>query len=192
MNKLLNRLLLVIFSFFMMLGVGYSYEKKVHEKITEYSIEKSDLQLYLSGNLQISVADKYNGYPFDQWIIKGSAFEDGEYVGFGEKIWSAAWEEARYTNHFYDPVTGSGLNDELCMKKLASWACINPTGEPSWQWGKDSSGNDYSLIRARHYFKNVLTQTNAGVREENFANMFRSLGQVVHLIQDKSVKPDLR
>ncbi|MDH3976760.1 MAG: hypothetical protein OEV42_21055 [Deltaproteobacteria bacterium] len=164
------------------------YEKTVHRQITKNSIDISDLSTSL-GQLDMSIQDRYLNKSVRKWVEDGSAFEDGEYEG-GPKFWedliSATVEGARYKNHFYDPTTGSGLNDTVLGYTM--------TGLPSLQWGKSfgESGNEFSWSQARFYFMGSLTYTNAEDREEYFAKTFRALGQIMHLVQDKSVPAHVR
>jgi len=50
----------------------------------------------------------------------------------------------------------------------------------------------YSWNDAREYYYAALTKTDKATRETNFAETFRSLGQLMHLIQDMSVPEHTR
>ncbi len=91
-------------------------------------------------------------------------------------------ETPRFGNHFYDPINGNGLGIFL----------------PAITWGYRTEGlglfnNEYSWTKAREYLyialtgKNFNGETVAATTEqqnEYFKLLFRSLGQVVHLVQD--------
>ena len=82
----------------------------------------------------------------------------------------------RWLNHFYDPTTGLGL--------------LN--GKSSLQWAKDSSNNEWDWTRARYSYYSALTSTQTSARSTWFAHLFRGLGQIMHLIQDKAVPAHVR
>lgn len=81
-------------------------------------------------------------------------------------------DTTRYVFHFYDPAHGG-----------AGWKGFSS----SLTWGLEQTNiatQNYSYKDAREYFYNGLTQTNHSVRDENMALTFRSIGHVMHLIQD--------
>ncbi|MBI4824430.1 MAG: hypothetical protein HY805_09435 [Nitrospirae bacterium] len=92
----------------------------------------------------------------------------------------------RSFNHFHDPTNAwdkAGLNDSsLGMSSLLfaqnQW-WLEPIGNWSWQ-------------KAREYYYQALTATDKTTREQNFANTFRALGQIMHLIADSSVPAHTR
>lgn len=139
-----------------------AYEVPTHAKVTEKAISQSINYQAFESIFEI------NG---DRSIIEGSRLEDNG---------------ARPRNHFYDPTNGLGLN-------------INgiSLGKPSLEWGfKDDSllfSNNYSWTRAREYMYIALTGTNfngdtvaatADERNQYSQLMFRSVGQVIHLVED--------
>lgn len=82
----------------------------------------------------------------------------------------------RPLNHFYDPTTGLGLFN----------------GKSSLQWAKDDSNNEWGWGWARHSYYSALTSTQTTDRSTWFAHLFRGLGQIMHLVQDKSVPAHVR
>lgn len=82
----------------------------------------------------------------------------------------------RPLNHFYDPTTGMGLFN----------------GKSSLQWAKDDSNNEWDWGWARHSYYSALTSTQTTDRSTWFAHLFRGLGQIMHLVQDKSVPAHVR
>ncbi len=95
------------------------------------------------------------------------------------------WEDddlsMRWLNHYYDPMTGRGLNP-----------CVSTLCKPSLQWGKDATENAWSWKWARDSYYKALTDANPNYRNIYFSYMFRSLGQVIHLVQDKAVPAHVR
>jgi hypothetical protein len=131
---------------------------------------KSNIDGSLRTNLAIPVNSLFTdltsgrSQTYDAWIVDGSAFED-----YG----------SRFRNHFHNPLTNAGLSDMFPGKSAVDWAISDPENE--WSW-----------INARTYFYNALTSETQTARNDQFAKMFRALGQVVHLIQDASVPEHVR
>ncbi|HZX36266.1 MAG TPA: hypothetical protein VFF54_07255 [Thermodesulfobacteriota bacterium] len=113
------------------------------------------------------------------WIFWGSIWEDygpdHNSVGFSSP-------NNRFFNHYFDPISGSGLT------------LPGVSGQVSRDWGKgiqvntdpDTPTNEYDWQDARTYFYNALTGATDIERKTNFSLTFRSLGQVVHLLEDAS------
>lgn len=102
--------------------------------------------------------------PVLDWMLWGSVRED-----------DYCCPSLRFTNHFYNPLNAQGY----------SYGIVS--GQPSLGWGlepSDISGQDYSYRDARAYFYAGLTAPTEAQRQSNLSNMFRSMGQVMHLIQD--------
>jgi hypothetical protein len=106
-----------------------------------------------------------------EWIKAGSNWEDNTFEGLSLV--------ARYLNHFFDPTTGMGLHDEF-------------TGKPSKQWGYLDLGNDFSWRWARSKYYTALADSDPNLRAKAFAHVFRSLGQIMHLVHDKAVPAHVR
>ena len=64
--------------------------------------------------------------------------------------------------------------------------------EPSTSEQKSTDCNSYSWHRAREAFYFALAETNVEKRNKLFARMFRSVGQVTHLLQDMAVPAHVR
>ncbi|MBI1814845.1 MAG: hypothetical protein HYR72_07700 [Deltaproteobacteria bacterium] len=101
------------------------------------------------------------------WLRQGARDEDDYNV--------ASQQPIRVRNHFFNPLTNSGL----------------ASGKPASYWGiefgKNISGQDYSFKDARGYFYDALTTqqpTGPTGREHYWAQTFYALGHVIHLIQD--------
>jgi hypothetical protein len=85
-------------------------------------------------------------------------------------------QTARFLNHFYDPQhNGQGLE-------------LVGTHIDSLTWAVDPQGNltnqEYSLRRAKSYLLSALTSSREEDRQQNLGLMLRTLGHVMHLIQD--------
>ncbi|OLC14760.1 MAG: hypothetical protein AUH29_09620 [Candidatus Rokubacteria bacterium 13_1_40CM_69_27] len=89
----------------------------------------------------------------------------------------------RSVNHFHQP--------------LRSWnnAGFLRTSEASVRWAQNptqSPGGRASWLDARAAFHRALTTANLGERQQAFADAFRILGQVMHLVADMASVPHTR
>src|SRR2546425_2061894 len=114
--------------------------------------------------------------PID-WIGLGGLAED-HYLG-SEILGSLT----RSVNHFHQP--------------LRSWnnAGFLRTSEASVRWAQNptqSPGGRASWLDARAAFHRALTTANLGERQQAFADAFRILGQVMHLVADMASVPHTR
>lgn len=117
----------------------------------------SDGGIYFFG---FSVFEK--SQPIRKWIREGSIKEDSYYG-------------ARFFNHFYNPLAPAGQEGYL------------GTAYPSLRWGLEPTDiflQDYSYRDARNYYYQGLVAASESERKRNLALTFRSVGQVIHLVQD--------
>jgi len=130
-------------------------------------------------------------------IAQGSYSEDNRDLDSGGK---------RSLNHFYDPldqVYGKGLSDSPPDQRLVSgtnsfvWAsttnCLGYNFPGVLTLGRNEhTTNIYSWPNARGYEWLGLTSTSTNARYNYLTNMFRSVGQVLHLLQDASQPQHVR
>ena len=147
---------------------AFGYETNVHEEITKNAIVTSNIEQYMNEKLNSSLISVFDGRSAAKWIELGSNWEDENFT-------------MRWLNHFYDPTTGKGLNKNGIS-----------IGQSSLQWGKYSSNNAWDWGRARDYYYLGLTNTNTIDRDKALAAVFRSLGQIIHLMEDKAVPAHVR
>ncbi len=99
------------------------------------------------------------------WVEEGSIREDGD-----------SDCDSRVRNHFYNPLNNAGYFLGVIQ------------GLPSADWGLEDrspiDGQENSYADARNFFWSALTATNDADRQRNLALTLRSIGQVIHLIQD--------
>jgi len=167
----------------------------IHPAITEIAVGKSNIDQYLKDNLNLKDGLKTTLQPVENQTVlyllsKGSTAEDSPMC--------------RASNHFHDPLKSwdvSGRSDNSFVIGLINQYC-NLQSWPSpyysditWSTGltapistpipynpdNDKSPNMWGNARTLYY--NALTATNQTTRENNFAQMFKALGQVMHLLQ---------
>jgi hypothetical protein len=130
--------------------------------------------------------------------------------------WGSWWEDntdpdvggKRSLNHFYDPLDqtyGKGLSDSPPDRRLIigtnsfAWASIsngfglNFPGVTWFDFGKNiNRSNIWSWQNVRGYEWIGLTATNQPERFAGLTNMFRAVGQVMHLLEDTSQPQHVR
>lgn len=155
---------------------AHGYAVPTHEEI---SIEAVARQANLTRHLEVlgleSVRQRLraDAEPFGpdrsaaDWIRQGSRREDD------------LLPIARFRNHFHDPVYDRGL-------EFGTECGFTVSGTRSADWGLETNGvsQEYSFRDARERFYVALTDPEPETRTTFLATTFRTLGQVIHLIQD--------
>lgn len=161
MNK--NRFMLLCFFFCLSFHNASAFWLDTHETITGNAITNANLtsviksQTGIDNGLSLSVTVSPLTYTLEQWLKYGSKQEDEPLLAF------------RYLNHFYNPITNSGLADFPFY------------GTSSYEW---ANGNDWGWQTARSNYFTALTASTDNGRKVALANSFRAIGQVMHLVQD--------
>lgn len=179
MKKTRLSLQILLFTVILLMVVHSSalcYEIETHRAITSKAINVGKLSAYLQDNFGIQVSTQFQDVNSNEqrsafsWIVEGSGWEDND---------------PRYVNHYHNPLTNKGLTDS-----------IDFFAQSALDWGITGSwylfNNDYSWQKARDYYLNALTKTTKVERDGNFAKAFRSIGQIVHLIQDMAQPAHVR
>lgn len=122
------------------------------------------------------------------WLSDGGNYEDNP---------PGTWPPYRRSrNHFHNPLfplDQAGYTGPLSLCIIGH--C--PASAVLWAQGHQNSdfyspGGDWSWKQTRQNFYTALTATVKSDRETNFANTFRGLGQIMHLVQDMSVPEHTR
>jgi hypothetical protein len=179
-------------------NVSFAHDIIVHEQITLYAIALE----------RASPSSPYNSF------LNTISGDIGPFLAMnGMRLGSALEDNAdapgdvgkkRSLNHFYDPVYYQGLTDTLPVTSFYS-LLEQPVGQPSFTWASVSncSGIDFAKLNtgtsniwswpnARGYEYIALSSSSPITRTTNFGNMFRAIGQVVHLLEDTSQPEHVR
>jgi hypothetical protein len=168
-----------------------AFEVSTHEILNNKAAQSVSpngfsLDAYLKSNLAFTngiderLIDKLNGRSVLDYIKDGGIHEDdGHWYQFS----------SRYLNHFHNPLKPwdqAGFNNYLLF-----------TGESSLLWTQrplltQNTFGNWSWHDARNYYYNALTNANSTTREYSFADTFRAVGQVMHLVEDASVPAHTR
>jgi hypothetical protein len=135
-------------------------------------------------------------------VLKELGFREGNqtrFLGLAAVDWirdGAGLEDSpatRVVHHFHNPLASSwdsagltvggpvGLSSVVWQQKADQNHGPGITGAGSWAWPN-----------ARARYREALTLSSRDARESALAALFRSLGQIVHLIQDASVPAHVR
>ncbi len=157
----------------------YGYDLPTHQVITERAVSVSLLQSYLRQDLGLvrGVDELILGRSVNDWITLGARTED--------------IPATRVRHHFHNPLRPWAESGLLFGIKL---------GESSLLWNQDSRQDGYLLAgtgswswqNARKQYLEALAGSTESQRERAFANLFRSLGQGTHLLQDATVPAHVR
>jgi hypothetical protein len=121
-----------------------------------------------------------------RWVEEGGLRED-----------DGAWYDylfgrARSYRHFHDPLrpwAEGGLSPTLPFSRR--WESAVRWAQQTNQQAETGFG-DFSWVNARASFHQALTAETPAAREAAFAQTFRALGQVMHLLTDMSVPEHVR
>lgn len=143
-----------------------------HKYINEKAVGKSDLDAVLTTSLDFNdgIREWIGKKQIWQWISDGGEEEDQP--------------EWRCLRHFHDPLNASWDNAGLLSlyQSVIYWA---QTPDPANSYGLT---NEYSWILAREYYYQALLTGSA----EQYAKVFRTIGQLMHLVSDAAVPAHVR
>jgi hypothetical protein len=147
----------------------FGLNEPTHRIVNDQATNTPALDLYLQQNLGFSrgLDEKFQGQSVLAWVGEGGIRED---------------EGVRFFNHFHDPLRPWG------SAGLSSLFGSNPS---SIRWMQNANSG-WSWQNARDYYWTALTATTQAARDRNFADTFRALGQVMHLVVDASVPEHVR
>jgi len=173
--------------------------KAINEHVAQNTVNGFSLNTYLRDNLGfergtdavlkgVDAGGRYIEQKVFWWLRYGGEQEDRP----GSVTDYLLGKPTRSVNHFHNPLLPwdqAGLDDSVFG--------INFTGQSSVLWsqrpiGTQSPGGYYSWHDAREYFYRALTSGSQTDREKNFAETFRAVGQLMHLVEDASVSMHTR
>ncbi len=152
----------------------YGYDNKVaHRYINKKAVEDHStisevLKTLLDFNEGIDA--KIKGKIIGEWIREGGYYEDEP--------------ESRCLRHFHDPLNSNWDSAGLLSlyRSMIHWAQAPSPAGSNGLW------NEYSWSHARQFYHQALVTGS----EEQYANTFRAVGQLMHLISDAAVPAHVR
>jgi hypothetical protein len=170
---------------------SYPLEVETHQqinlKVADLNTGSFLLDSYLKDTLGFrnGLEELVDKWSIGIWLQRGGLFED--------LPWNPPFDFTppylRSVNHFHNPITDRGFSG-FAFGVLLS-------GDSSVRWAQkplqtQDPGGHYSWNDARSYLYDALTIRNKTLRERYFAETFRALGQLMHLVQDASVPEHVR
>jgi hypothetical protein len=172
-----------------------AYDGPQHDQLVQLAMKYSNTNSYLKNNLnRLQGVKTQITNPWDRSDVIGILGYGGRAEDFG---YFGEWTDS-YFNYIINGVTTRGWNhfhDPLNPWDYAGLDFIRPHyssivwGLSSMAQDEEAEHGDWDWYIAREYFYRALTSENNIEMENNFANCFRSLGQIMHLVQDAAV-PD--
>jgi hypothetical protein len=153
-------------SIILLVNPTHALNEPTHDIINQQATRQSNLDRFLRDQLAFEqgIEQSLNGRLVIDWLGEGGVRED---------------DEARFLNHFHNPLRPWGS------------AGLFGTNPSSIRWMQDDNSG-WSWQNARNYYWTALTATTKADREKAFADTFRALGQVMHLVVDASVPEHVR
>ena len=179
MKKTLLFLCLIVLVFIQPLyALNPSTHKAINGRIAQGTFDGFSLDAYLKTTLGISQG-------IDETVAENTKIIDWLKLGGEYEDWPAWYlPYLRSKNHFHNPINEQGFS--------GIWDTGFLSGDSAIVWalkdkGTQTPGGYYSWFDVRDYYYRALTSTDKTTRDTNFAQTFRGLGQLMHLIQDMSV-----
>ncbi len=156
--------------------------RTMNEYITRHNLNGFSLNDYLKSytDMRDGIQNPVNNQEIWKWLKDGGKWED-------VPSWYLSY--LRSVNHFLNPLDDSGFSGIWDTGLLSG---INAMEWATKEVGTQSPGGCYSWNDARNYYYTALTASNPNTRDNNFAETFRALGQVMHLVQDMSIPEHAR
>ncbi len=153
--------------------------KKINDHIAGATINGFSLGSFLRNQLDMPKGNDTKMMNSDNktvqdWLSDGGVKEDNPY-------WLMTLVPVRAMYHFHDPFNEQGW----AGKESAVFWTQEGIGQ---QW----YGGYYSWFDVRQYYYDALIEEDNAARDVSFAETFRGLGQLMHLVQDMSVPEHAR
>jgi len=184
----IKKLFILFLIIFFNTSISNAYDTdNVHPLINENALFQSNVDSYMKSQLHLKngAAELFKGKEVKEWLKEGARLED-------ETI-------CRSRSHFHDPLKSwdsAGLNNvavnTYCYSKGEDFSVDSSIIWSQKQPGLLFTKNYWSWPKAKEYYYKALTTGDKATRETFFAQTFRSLGQVMHLIADSSVPAHAR
>jgi len=166
---------------------GLAFNTATHVLMTQAAGTSSSLNTSLKTDLQFpnGVNQTIQGFTILRWLGFGAEHEDdGSAADFFDL-------GARSYRHFHDPTqpwNNAGLQIALF-----------PPLESSVLWMQEDDGSDagsgqqkWSWPDARRSYRDALTSRLAGDRDQRWADTFRAVGEIMHLVEDAAQPAHVR
>ena len=144
---------------FIILVLGFAYQVFGYNNLITHPLLSESAAAIYNQRVGLKLTDQQKS-----WIIKGSVDED---------------TDPRYANHFYNPITGKGL-DGYDQKGSLIFK-VQGQSAKAWAQNQDSATGDYSEAAILKNYQNG-----------DAARAYLGIGHIIHLIQDMAVPAHTR
>ncbi len=189
MKRIVLKIILIPFLIFQSYQFSFALNTDTHEDINEYiarnTLNGFSLENYLKDKLgfEKGITTKFDSLEIWQRLREGGKKED-------KPPWYPPY--LRSVNHFHNPLTEQGYSGYFYGLLLS--------GDSSIVWAQKPIGSQsilcysgcYSWYDVRDYYYKALTSTSKTTRDTYFAETFRGVGQLMHLVEDASVPAHTR
>ncbi len=153
-----------------------AYDIGTHQRIAERATDQSVVNTYLRDQLDLreGANEIFLGRSVRDWITFGTRFEDEP--------------SARVLNHFHNPLQAWG-------QAGLTLPVLGQRGQSSIFWGQNPNqnpGGKWSWLDLRKKYAEALSLPTRFSRDRSFADLFRGLGHLSHLVQDATVPAHVR
>jgi hypothetical protein len=169
----------------LLFALGVNTHETINNLVAQKSFNEFSLNSYLINNLGFTEGIEKQLRSIEtmkvwEWISVGGKYEDEPPYSF---------PYLRSANHFHNPLTDDGYS--------GVWGTGILSGSSSVKWSQlpiatQNPGGSYSWHDVRDYFYMALAAQTDAARQKNYADLFRGLGQLMHLVQDLSVPEHAR
>lgn len=163
---------------------SYAFKEETHSTINEYIVQGTTNGFSLENYLKTQLG-------FQKGVKEGLQFGESKmvlnWIGDGGKTEDVP--DMRSGNHFHDPISNKGFDGIFFGILFKGDSSIIWSQKPI---GVQNPGGYYSWFDTRDYFYKALISTIKADREKYFAETFRGIGQLMHLVQDVSVPAHTR
>src|SRR2546428_10756482 len=167
--------------------VSQGYKEPTHRIITETAVSRSVLQMSPAAlqDMGLSLSSTFPNTKgkvgtIPELLSDGADFEDSL---LAPPLFNLTFRQLR---HFYNPITGRGLNIQGVLPTQMS--------SPDWALALPGtvSAQERSYGNARQSLFDALTKLTEVERQAAFGETFQFLGQVVHHLQDMAQPQHVR
>jgi hypothetical protein len=150
-------------------GPAHALNVQTHALVNQVAAQNIAMDAFLKSEIGLlrGIEESVRRRTVVQWLGEGGIRED---------------DNIRFLSHFHDPLHG------------APWTTAGLGGlfESSIRWMQRDGTQSWSWQRARQHFATALMSTDPLEREQAWADTFRALGQLMHLVVDASVPEHVR
>ncbi|MBN2467697.1 MAG: hypothetical protein JXD19_06050 [Deltaproteobacteria bacterium] len=151
---------------------------------TDFSLDRHlKAQLDITEGIETELLAPLNGkwpnYKIWEWFREGGILEDSPWY----------YTDTRSRHHYHNPLNDQGFSGIAGAGIISGESAITWSQKPPETQSPDGF---YSWNDVRGYFYEALTASDQITKERKFAETFRGLGQLMHLIQDMSVPEHVR